>query len=235
MFATTTKLFFVCAYDGSNVTEAAIEIEGKPGYMTETIVTLAPAIKASLFMLSTISQAAPTGAYVAQGLNMVSGYFGSATGSAAFDILTKQVDKVLPLVSTAAARAKKFDQGVIGGLQSVKDWTGIDVKATLESGLKTAQGEEDKMATGEKKRKVLAAAQALTGPAFQLVKQLAEKQGVIQKVKNAMRRVVDADGSIAWVKAENVFLARGNGGVHLSHRALDKNIIRQGIEWIQGK
>jgi hypothetical protein len=42
---------------------------------------------------------------------------------------------------------------------------------------------------------------------------LADKQGVTTKLKSLMRRVVDADGSIAWVKNENVeqFLARGKG------------------------
>ena len=45
------------------------------------------------------------------------------------------------------------------------------------------------------------------------LKKLADEQGVLKKIKSLMRRVVDADGSIAWVKNENVqnFLAKGKG------------------------
>eukprot|EP00616_Rhizochromulina_sp_CCMP1243_P001339 CAMPEP_0118964604 /NCGR_PEP_ID=MMETSP1173-20130426/2264_1 /TAXON_ID=1034831 /ORGANISM="Rhizochromulina marina cf, Strain CCMP1243" /LENGTH=289 /DNA_ID=CAMNT_0006913081 /DNA_START=9 /DNA_END=878 /DNA_ORIENTATION=+ len=54
-------------------------------------------------------------------------------------------------------------------------------------------------------------AQKLAGPAFRAVAELAKAQGVMTKLN--MQRVVNGDGTVAWVKTENVEAWRSAGGV----------------------
>ena len=234
MFSRSASLYFVCAYDGSNVTQAPIKVAGEQGYVNEVLTDIAPYLKMSLGAVAMIAKLTPAAGVVTAGLSAV----GADALGETLAQLTGQVDRVLPLVRYSAEEAFKdvlrseqafnlsdgaSERVASKGLGLLKKVSGVSlgdysVEGVLKKAIEFSEVRDDDV--GEDTRAIFAAAQSLTGPAFQQVKALADKQGVTAKLKGLMRRVVDADGAIVWVKNENVekFLARGKGAKPIGHK-----------------
>jgi hypothetical protein len=174
MFSESAFLYFVCAYDGSNVTKAPIKIAGEQGYVNEMLIDIAPYLKMSLQAVAMIARFTPAAAAVSAGMSAL----GADALGESLTQLTGQVDKVLPLVKYSAEEAFKDTLNVSGMASKVatgllKEVSGISLKdysveSVLRKAIDFSQVKDDKV--GEDTRAIFAAAQSLTGPAFQQVK-----------------------------------------------------------------